>query len=131
MAISALCAKAILRKGKARYAGPKSSAKRGTIIGEARNRYRSCAQYAGYVPIDVEGSRLLYQVISKCHEKRSVIITTNMEFGKWGAVLGDDKMAAALVDRLVYHGRMVEFTGASHRMENALMLGKQSEEDAR
>ena len=33
--------------------------------------------------------------------------------------------------RLVYHGRMVEFTGASHRMENALMLGKQSEEDAR
>jgi cell division protein FtsI/penicillin-binding protein 2 len=85
----------------------------------------------GYVPIDVEGARLLYQVISKCHEKRSVIITTNMEFGKWGAVLGDDKMAAALVDRLVYHGRMVEFTGASHRMENALMLGKQSEEDAR
>lgn len=85
----------------------------------------------GYVPIDVEGSRLLYQVISKCHEKRSVIITTNMEFGKWGTVLGDDKMAAALVDRLVYHGRMVEFTGASHRMENALMLGKQSEDDAR
>ena len=34
-------------------------------------------------------------------------------------------------DRLVYHGRMVEFTGASHRMENALMLGKQSEDDAR
>ena len=85
----------------------------------------------GYVPIDVEGARLLYQVVSRCHEKRSVIITTNMEFGKWGAVLGDDKMAAALVDRLVYHGRMVEFTGASHRVENALMLGKQSEEDAR
>ena len=85
----------------------------------------------GYVPIDIEGSRLLYQIISKCHERRSVIITTNMEFGKWGAVLGDDKMAAALVDRLVYHGRMIEFTGASHRMENALMLGRQSEEDAR
>ena len=84
----------------------------------------------GYVPIDIDGSRLLYQVISRCHERRSVIITTNMEFGKWGAVLGDDKMAAALVDRLVYHGRMIEFTGASHRMENALMLGKQSEEDA-
>ena len=46
MAISALCAKAILRKGKARYAGPKSSAKRGTIIGEAWNRYRSSVSYA-------------------------------------------------------------------------------------
>lgn len=84
----------------------------------------------GYVPIDIEGARLLYQVASRCHERRSVIITTNMEFGKWGTVLGDDKMAAALVDRLVYHGRMVEFTGASHRMENALMLGRQSEEGA-
>lgn len=84
----------------------------------------------GYVPIDIEGARLLYQVVSRCHERRSVIITTNMEFGKWGAVLGDDKMAAALVDRLVYHGRMVEFTGASHRMENALMLGKQGGDDA-
>lgn len=85
----------------------------------------------GYVPIDVESARLPFQVVSQCHGKRSVITTTNMEFGKWGAVLGGDKMAAALVDRLACHGRMVEFTGASHRMENALMLGKQSEDDAR
>ena len=40
-------------------------------------------------------------------------------------------MAVALVDRLVYHGRMVEFTGARYRMENALMLGMQSEVGAK
>ncbi len=85
----------------------------------------------GYVPLDIGGARPLYQVVSKRHEKRSVVIATNMEFGKRGAVLGDDKMAAAPVDRLVYHGRMVEFTGAGRRMGNALMLGKQGEEDAR
>lgn len=85
----------------------------------------------GYVPIDIEGARLLYQVMSACHERRSLIITTNIEFGRWGAVLGDDKMAAAIIDRLVHHGRLLEFTGASHRMENALMLGKQKEEDVR
>ena len=85
----------------------------------------------GYVPIDIEGARLLYQVMSAAHERRSLIITTNIEFGRWGAVLGDDKMAAAIIDRLVHHGRLLEFTGTSHRMENALMLGKQSEEDAR
>lgn len=56
-----------------------------------------------------------------------MIITTNIEFGHWGTVLGDDKMASALVDCLIYHGRMVEFGGASHRMENALMLGKQGD----
>ena len=80
----------------------------------------------GYVPIDIEGSRLLYQVVAECMKGRSLIITANIEFGKWGTVLGDDKMAAAIVDRLVEHGRLVELTGASRRMEHALMLGNRA-----
>ena len=39
-------------------------------------------------------------------------------------MLGDDKLASALIDRIVHHGRLVEFGGASRRMEEALMLGK-------
>lgn len=78
----------------------------------------------GYVPIDIESSRLLFQVIADCYERRSVIFTTNIEFSKWGTILGDDKLAAALIDRVVHHGRLVEFGGASRRMEEALMLGK-------
>jgi len=31
----------------------------------------------GYVPLDRDGSKLLFQVISECYEQRSVIITTN------------------------------------------------------
>lgn len=78
----------------------------------------------GYVPITVGGSRALFQVVSDCYERRSLIITTDIEFSKWGTVLGDDKLAAAMIDRIVHHNRLVEFGGASHRMENALMLGK-------
>lgn len=78
----------------------------------------------GYVPLGVEGARLLFQVMSGCCEKRSVIVTTNIEFSKWGTVLGDDKLAAATIDRLVHHGRLVEFNGPSRRMDAALMLGK-------
>ena len=78
----------------------------------------------GYVPLGVEGARLLFQVMSGCYEKRSVIVTTNIEFSKWGTVLGDDKLAAATIDRLVHHGRLVEFNGPSRRMDAALMLGK-------
>lgn len=55
---------------------------------------------------------------------RSLVVTTNIEFSKWGVVLGDDKLASALIDRLVHHGRLVEFGGASRRMERVLMLGK-------
>ena len=37
----------------------------------------------GYVPFEKGGSQLLFQVISECYERRSVIITTNLEFSKW------------------------------------------------
>lgn len=81
----------------------------------------------GYVPVDTEGARLLYQAIADCYERRSVIVTTNIEFSRWGTVLGDERLAVALVDRLCHHGRLIEFGGRSRRMENALMLGKSQE----
>ena len=40
---------------------------------------------------------------------------------KWVTVFGDDKMAAAVVDRLVYTGRLVEFNGASCRIESRVL----------
>lgn len=78
----------------------------------------------GYVPLDLDSARLLFQGVSDCYERHSLVITTNIEFSKWGTVLGDDKMAAAMIDRIVHHGRLVEFTGASHRMEATLMLAR-------
>ncbi len=81
----------------------------------------------GYVPFDVDGARLLYQVIGECYERRSVIFTTNIEFSRWGTVFADDKLAAAIVDRVVHHGRLVEFGGPSFRLEKSLMLGNAKE----
>ena len=78
----------------------------------------------GYVPFDVDGARLLHRVISDSYERRSVIFTTDVEFSRRGTVFADDKLAAAIVDRVVHHGRLVEFGGASHRLEESLMLGK-------
>ena len=75
----------------------------------------------GYMPIDEEGSRFLFQVISDSYETRSVVYTTNIEFSGWGRVLGDKNMAAALIDRTVHHGRLVRFEGGSYRSEHALM----------
>lgn len=55
---------------------------------------------------------------------RSVIFTTNVEFSRWGTVFADDKLAAAIVERVVHHGWLVEFGGPSHRLEEPLMPGK-------
>ena len=75
----------------------------------------------GYLPIDNQGARLLFQVIANAYETQSIIYTTNLEFSRWGAVFGDEQMAAAIIDRTVHHGRMVRFKGGSYRVANATM----------
>jgi len=75
----------------------------------------------GYVPVDREGSQLLFRVIADSYESRSLIITTNLEFSKGGSVFTDDQMAAAMIDRLAHHGHLLVFEGESYRMKHALM----------
>lgn len=78
----------------------------------------------GYVPLDRQGAQLLFRIISDSYEQRSIIITTNLEFSKWGSVLTDDQMAAAMIDRLAHHGHLLIFEGESYRMKHALMKQK-------
>lgn len=75
----------------------------------------------GFLPLDADGARLLFQVFVDAYERQSVVITTNLEFSRWGSVLGDDQMAAAVIDRIVHHGRLVQFRGESYRVRHALM----------
>lgn len=75
----------------------------------------------GYVPVDRDGSQLLFRVIADSYENKSLILTTNLEFSKWGSIFTDDQMAAAMIDRLVHHGHLIIFEGNSYRMEHALM----------
>jgi len=75
----------------------------------------------GYIPVDKEGSQLLFRVIADSYESRSLVITTNLEFSKWGSVFTDDQMAAAMIDRLAHHGHLLVFEGESYRMKHALM----------
>ena len=75
----------------------------------------------GYVPVDHDGAQLLFRVVADSYETRSLIITTNLEFSKWGAVFTDEQMTAAMIDRLAHHGHLIVFEGESYRMKHALM----------
>jgi DNA replication protein DnaC len=75
----------------------------------------------GYVPVDREGSQLLFRVIADSYESKSLILTTNLEFSKWGGIFTDEQMAAAMIDRLVHHGHLIMFGSKSYRMSHALM----------
>jgi len=76
----------------------------------------------GYVPIDKDGSKLLFQVISECYERKSLIITTNLEFARWNDIFADTKITAALLDRIIHHSHLLDFTQReSWRLKEALL----------
>lgn len=75
----------------------------------------------GYVPLDRDGAQLLFRIVADSYERRSLIITTNLEFSQWGSIFTDEQMAAAMIDRLAHHGHLLMFNGRSYRMEHALM----------
>ncbi|MED3648698.1 IS21-like element helper ATPase IstB [Halalkalibacterium halodurans] len=76
----------------------------------------------GYIPLHKHGAELLFQVISLCYEKRSIIITTNLQFGQWNHVFGDPILTEAVVDRLIHHSHLVIFGGDSNRMKESFLL---------
>ena len=76
---------------------------------------------AYYLPIDREQAHLLLRVVADSYETRSLILTTNLEFSKWGGIFTDDQMTAAMIDRLAHHGHLLVFQGESYRMQHALM----------
>ncbi len=51
-----------------------------------------CDEWGGYIPFEKEGSQLLFQIVSECYEKRSVILTTNLEFSKWDGIFYDENL---------------------------------------
>ena len=61
----------------------------------------------GYLPVNQDGAVLFFQLINARHEKASTVLTSNKGFEDWRGVLGDEVMAAALIDRLVHHCHIV------------------------
>jgi DNA replication protein DnaC len=75
----------------------------------------------GYIPVDRDAARLLFNVIADCYEARPLVITTNTPLSNWGPVLTDDQLAAALIDRVAHHGHLIVFDAESYRTRHALM----------
>ena len=77
----------------------------------------------GYVPLDRLGAQLLFEIISECYERKSLIINTNIEFSRWVNVFYDEQMTSAIVDRVLHHCHLLLFPGQSNRIKES-GLGK-------
>lgn len=74
----------------------------------------------GYLPFSSTGSQLLFQFCSSRYERGSMIITTNLEFAEWTQIFGEQKLTAALLDRLTHKCHIVQMNGDSYRFKQSL-----------
>lgn len=70
----------------------------------------------GYVPLGQNGAEHLFGFFSKCYERTSVIVTTNLPFSQWPQIFGDERLTGALLDRLTHRVHVVEMKGDSYRL---------------
>ncbi len=80
----------------------------------------------GYVPFSKEGAQLIFQVLAERHERKPVIITTNMGFGDWTQIFGDVSMTAALLDRVTHKAHVINCNWESFRLKETLKNKKRS-----
>ncbi len=83
----------------------------------------------GFVPFTKAGADLLFSCLAALHEQVSLIVTTTVPFAQWAELFGgDQRLAAALLDRLTFHAHVLQFSGSSFRLRHSL---KHQEEDRR
>jgi len=89
-----------------------------------RNRYLSPSlliiDEIGYLPCDSRSADLLYNIVNRRHERRSVVLTTNLAFKQWGTIFPGASSVAALVDRFVQHCHVIDIDADSYRQKKSI-----------
>lgn len=80
----------------------------------------------GYVSCDKEAGELLFNHLSLRADSKSTIITTNLAFDRWGEVIRDKVLVAALVDRLTYKAHLVNMSGKSYRVKETFKFNEKN-----
>jgi DNA replication protein DnaC len=73
----------------------------------------------GYLSYDSRNADLLFQVVSRRHERRSLVLTTNLAFRDWPTIFPNAGSAVALIDRLIHHADVIAIEGESYRLREA------------
>jgi len=94
------------------------------VLGRAVKRYAGYGlliiDELGYVPFSKQGAQLIFQILAERHERKPIIITTNMGFGDWTQIFGDPSMTAALLDRVTHKANVINCSWESYWLTEAL-----------
>lgn len=76
-----------------------------------------------YLPMDKEGAHLFFQLVMKRYAKGYTIFTSNNTYSKWGEILGNNVIAAAILDRVLHHSISLNIKDESYRLKSRKKAG--------
>ena len=71
----------------------------------------------GFIPFSPAGAQVLFTFCSELYERVALMLTTNLRFADWTQVFGEERLTAALLDRLTHHAHILELLGESYRFQ--------------
>jgi DNA replication protein DnaC len=74
----------------------------------------------GFLPLSKTDAELIFQVLSKRHEQKPIIITTNLPFSEWTSIIPDARLCRAIVDRVTHRAYIIETGNRSARLAETL-----------
>jgi DNA replication protein DnaC len=78
-----------------------------------------CIDEVGYLSYDSRNADLLFQVVSRRYERKSLVLTTNLAFSDWPTIFPNAACTTALIDRVVHHSEIIAIEGDSYRKKEA------------
>lgn len=66
---------------------------------------------------------MFFHVPSNRNERGSVIVTTNLEFSRWGELFPNDMLTAALIDRLTHNAHILNMNAESYLLKEKFRQG--------
>lgn len=91
-------------------------------LGRLHKQYRNVdlliVDELGFVPFSQHEGELLFNLLSDRYEQAATLVTSNLTFGEWVQVFGNEKLTLALLDRLTHHAHIVTTKGTSYRLRS-------------
>jgi hypothetical protein len=72
--------------------------------------------HLSYLAFDNRNADLLFQVVSRRYERKSLVLTTNLAFKDWASIFPNAVCATALIDRVIHHADVINVEGKSYRL---------------
>ncbi len=73
----------------------------------------------GYLAFDNRNADLLFQIVARRYERKSLVLTTNLAFRDWPTIFPNATCATALIDRVIHHADVIAIEGSSYRLRQA------------